>query len=95
MALVDKLIVWRVDAALMDAEKVLIRHICMEERLQELRESQSVCALARVYSGVCVASPGLSGACVKCWEVKVFPSGYFGWGGSLESRYVHSKCIRI
>lgn len=43
----------------------------------------------------CLSQPGLSGACIKCWDVKVFPSGYLGCGGSLESRYVHSKCIKI
>lgn len=40
-------------------------------------------------------SPGLSGVWLKCWEVKVFPSGYLGCGGSLESKYVQNTCMRI
>lgn len=53
----------------------------------------SLCTVFLFFFKLLVYSLGLSGVLMKCCDVKVFPSGYLGWAGSLESIYVQNKCI--
>lgn len=78
MSLVYELVVRGSGAALVDAEEVFLGNIYTRDNDCHFSDEKHISS--NVPSGCFseVHLPGLSGVWLKCCEVKVFPSGYFG-----------------